>query len=45
MLPRCLRHWTLAAVLGTAWAMQKGKATIKPRVDADTLAMNIRPAR
>jgi peptide/nickel transport system substrate-binding protein len=31
--------------VSTAWAMQKGKVTIKPRVDEDTLAMNIRPAR
>jgi hypothetical protein len=25
--------------------MQKGKVTIKPRVDEDTLAMNIRPVQ
>jgi peptide/nickel transport system substrate-binding protein len=31
--------------VGSAWAMQKGKVTIVPRVDEDTLAMNIRPAR
>jgi peptide/nickel transport system substrate-binding protein len=31
--------------ISTAWAMQKGKVTIKPRVDEDTLAMNIRPVR
>jgi peptide/nickel transport system substrate-binding protein len=31
--------------VGSAWAMQKGKVTIKPRVDEDTLAMNIRPAK
>lgn len=31
--------------ISSAWAMQKGKVTIKPRVDEDTLAMNIRPAR
>jgi peptide/nickel transport system substrate-binding protein len=31
--------------VGSAWAMQKGKVTIKPRVDEDTLAMNIRPAQ
>jgi len=31
--------------VGSAWAMQKGKFTIKPRVDEDTLAMNIRPAK
>jgi peptide/nickel transport system substrate-binding protein len=31
--------------ISTAWAMQKGKVTIKPRVDEDTLAMNIKPAK
>jgi peptide/nickel transport system substrate-binding protein len=31
--------------VGSAWAMQKSKVTIKPRVDEDTLAMNIRPAK
>jgi peptide/nickel transport system substrate-binding protein len=31
--------------VGSAWAMQKGKVTIVPRVDEDTLAMNVRPAR
>ena len=31
--------------VGSAWAMQKDKVTIKPRVDEDTLAMNIKPAR
>jgi peptide/nickel transport system substrate-binding protein len=31
--------------VGAAWAMQKGKVTIVPRVDEDTLAMNVRPAR
>ena len=30
--------------VGSAWAMQKGKFTIKARVDEDTLAMNIKPA-
>jgi peptide/nickel transport system substrate-binding protein len=30
--------------INTAWAMQKSKVTIKPRVDEDTLAMNIKPA-
>lgn len=30
--------------VGSAWAMQKTKVTIKPRVDEDTLAMNIKPA-
>ena len=31
--------------VGSAWAMQKDKVTIKPRVDEDTLAMNIKPVR
>ncbi len=31
--------------VGSAWAMQKDKVTIKTRVDEDTLAMNIKPAR
>ncbi len=31
--------------VGSAWAMQKGKVTIKPRVDEDTLAMNIKPGK
>lgn len=31
--------------VGSAWAMQKGKVTIKARVDEDTLAMNIKPAK
>lgn len=31
--------------VGSAWAMQKGKVTIKARVDEDTLAMNISPAK
>jgi peptide/nickel transport system substrate-binding protein len=31
--------------VGSAWAMQKAKVTIVPRVDEDTLAMNIRPAK
>lgn len=30
--------------INTAWAMQKSKVTITPRVDEDTLAMNIKPA-
>jgi len=30
--------------VGSAWAMQKGKVKITPRVDEDTLAMNIKPA-
>ena len=30
--------------VGSAWAMQKGKITIRARVDEDTLAMNIKPA-
>jgi peptide/nickel transport system substrate-binding protein len=32
------------AAVGSAWAMQKGKFTIKARVDEDTLAMNVKPA-
>jgi peptide/nickel transport system substrate-binding protein len=31
--------------VGSAWAMQKSKVTLSPRVDEDTLAMDIRPAR
>ena len=31
--------------VSTAWAMQKAKVTIKPRVDEDTLAMDIKPAK
>ncbi|MCX7327902.1 MAG: hypothetical protein NTW00_07215 [Hyphomicrobiales bacterium] len=31
--------------VGSAWAMQKDKVTITARVDEDTLAMNIKPAR
>ena len=31
--------------VGSAWAMQKGKVTIKARVDEDTLAMNISPVK
>jgi peptide/nickel transport system substrate-binding protein len=31
--------------VGSAWAMQKDKVTIKPRVDEDTLAMNVKPAK
>lgn len=31
--------------VGSAWAMQKAKVTITPRVDEDTLAMNIKPAK
>ncbi len=31
--------------VGSAWAMQKDKVTIKPRVDEDTMAMNIKPAK
>ncbi len=39
-------HQRLAIVsVGSAWAMQKDKVTIKPRVDEDTLAMNIKPAK
>jgi len=31
--------------IGSAWAMQKDKVTIKPRVDEDTLAMDIKPVK
>lgn len=31
--------------IGSAWAMQKSKVTLKPRVDEDTLAMDIKPAK
>ena len=31
--------------VGSAWAMQKDKVTISPRVDEDTLAMDIKPAK
>jgi peptide/nickel transport system substrate-binding protein len=31
--------------VGSAWAMQKSKVTIVPRVDEDTMAMNIKPVR
>ena len=31
--------------VSSAWAMQKDKVTIQVRVDEDTLAMNIKPAR
>lgn len=31
--------------VGSAWAMQKSKVKITPRVDEDTLAMNIKPAQ
>ncbi len=31
--------------VGSAWAMQKGKVTIAPRVDEDTLAMDIKPVK
>jgi len=31
--------------IASAWAMQKDKVKITPRVDEDTMAMNIRPAR
>lgn len=32
-------------VIGSAWAMQKDKVTISPRVDEDTLAMDIKPVK
>jgi len=31
--------------ISTAWGMQKSGVTIRPRVDEDTLAMNIRPVK
>ncbi len=31
--------------VSSAWAMDKSKVTLSPRVDEDTLAMDIRPAR
>ncbi len=31
--------------VGTAWAMQKDKVTLKPRIDEDTLAMDIKPVK
>jgi len=31
--------------VGSAWAMQKDKVKITPRVDEDTLAMNIKPVK
>ncbi len=31
--------------VGSAWAMQKNKVTIAPRVDEDTLAMDIKPVK
>ncbi|MCC7049868.1 MAG: ABC transporter substrate-binding protein, partial [Alphaproteobacteria bacterium] len=31
--------------VGSAWAMQKAKVKIAPRVDEDTMAMNIKPAQ
>lgn len=31
--------------VGSAWAMQKDKVKITPRVDEDTLAMNIKPSK
>ncbi|MCC6468061.1 MAG: ABC transporter substrate-binding protein [Alphaproteobacteria bacterium] len=31
--------------VGSAWAMQKAKVKITPRVDEDTMAMNIKPAQ
>ena len=31
--------------VGSAWAMVKDKVVIKARVDEDTLAMNIKPAK
>jgi peptide/nickel transport system substrate-binding protein len=31
--------------IGSAWAMQKDKVTLNPRVDEDTLAMDIKPVK
>jgi peptide/nickel transport system substrate-binding protein len=31
--------------VGSAWAMQKDKVKLAPRVDEDTMAMNIKPAK
>ena len=31
--------------VGSAWAMQKAKVTVIPRIDEDTLAMNIKPVK
>jgi peptide/nickel transport system substrate-binding protein len=31
--------------VGSAWAMQKSKVTLSPRVDEDTLAMDIKPVK
>ncbi|MDW8444310.1 MAG: hypothetical protein RML45_08380 [Acetobacteraceae bacterium] len=31
--------------VGSAWAMRKDRVRFTPRVDEDTLAMNIRPVR
>jgi peptide/nickel transport system substrate-binding protein len=44
ILDRDKQRLPIVAV-GSAWAMQKDKVTIKARVDEDTLAMNIKPAR
>ena len=44
LVAKDLQRLPIVAV-GSAWAMQKGKVTIKPRVDEDTLAMNIKPGK
>ena len=44
LVDKDLQRLPVVAV-GSAWAMQKGKVTIKPRVDEDTLAMNIKPGK
>jgi peptide/nickel transport system substrate-binding protein len=31
--------------VGSAWAMQKDKVTLATRIDEDTLAMDIKPAK
>jgi peptide/nickel transport system substrate-binding protein len=33
------------AAVASAWAMQRDKVTIRPRVDEDTLAMKVRPVQ
>ncbi len=52
--PRLIRNNAIVAkdrprlpivAVGSAWAMQKAKVTIRPRVDEDTLAMDIKPAK
>jgi len=33
------------AVIGSAWAMKKDKVQFTPRVDEDTMAMNMKPVK